>query len=152
MNIQTSPSALYRPQASVAAAKSEVAQAPEAQEQASASAADAFVSSRTLNGPLGRAVYGAALYGIPAIAGATMGINGVIPGAVLGAGIGAATHLENGKQAGIFAATGAVVGGAAGYLGFLGAAYGFKIPAVLVTAAVGAGTQALFSLAHENQQ
>lgn len=146
MNIQTSPSYIARPQAIVAAPKAEVARASE---EATVSAADSFQSSKALNGPLGRAIYGAALYGIPAIAGATMGINGVIPGALLGAGIGAATHLENGKQAGIFAATGAVVGGAAGYIGFLGAAYGFKIPAVLVTAAVGAGTQALFSLAHE---
>lgn len=103
-----------------------------------------------LQGPLGRAIYGAALYGLPAIAGATMGINGVVPGAVIGAGIGAATHLQSGSQAGIFAATGAAVGAAAGYVGFLGAAHGFKLPAVLITAAVGAGTQALFALTQEN--
>lgn len=147
MNIQTSASYITRPQTNVAAPKAEVAQTPE---ERAVSAADSFQSSKSLNGPLGRAIYGAALYGIPAIAGATMGINGVIPGAVLGAGIGAATHLESGKQAGIFAATGAVVGGAAGYIGFLGAAYGFKVPAVLVAAAIGAGTQALFSVAHES--
>lgn len=103
-----------------------------------------------LKGPLGRALYGAALYGIPAIAGATMGINGVLPGAALGAGIGATTHLQSGSQAGIFAATGAVVGGAAGYIGFLGAAAGFKIPAVVFTAVVGAGSQALLALTRDS--
>lgn len=78
-----------------------------------------------------------------------MGINGVVPGALIGAGIGGATHLEDGRQAAIFAATGAVVGACGGYLGFLGASYGFKIPSVLIAAAVGAGTQALYSLTNE---
>lgn len=113
---------------------------------------DSSAQDGRLKGPLGRAIYGAALYGLPAVAGATMGINGVLPGAVVGAGIGAATHLQSGSQAGIFAATGAVVGAAAGYVGFLGAAYGFKLPAVLITAAVGAGTQALFALTQEPQR
>lgn len=117
--------------------------------QAPSNANDVFESAGSLQGPLSRAIYGAALYGLPAIAGATMGINGVLPGAVIGAGIGAATHLESAQQAGIFAATGAVVGGAAAYIGFLGAAYGFKMPAVAVAAAVGAGTQALFSITHQ---
>jgi hypothetical protein len=102
-----------------------------------------------LKGPLGRAIYGAALYGLPSIAGATMGINGVIPGALVGAGIGAATHLQNSGQAAVFGATGAVVGAAAAYVGFLGAAYGFKLQAVAITAALGAGSQALFALTQE---
>ena len=107
-------------------------------------------SEKTLSGPLSRAVYGAALYGLPAVAGATMGINGLLPGAVVGAGLGAATHLESTQRSAIFAATGAVVGAAGGYIGFLGASYGFKLPAIFVAAALGAGTQALFSLRHES--
>jgi hypothetical protein len=106
---------------------------------------DSFQSSESLQGPLSRAIYGAALYGLPAIAGITMGINGVLPGALVGAGIGAATHLESGKQAAIFAATGAAVGAGAAYVGFLGAGVGFKLPAVIIAAVVGAGTQALYA-------
>lgn len=124
--------------------------------QAPAAPSDSFTLGQAsaepglLKGPLGRAIYGAALYGIPAIAGATMGINGVLPGAALGAGIGAATHLQSGTQAGIFAATGAVVGGAAGYIGFLGAAAGYKVPAVMLATVVGAGSQALLALTQDS--
>lgn len=139
MNIQTSVSAPARP-------ISKPALAAPAPEQASPEApVDSFQSGDSVKGPLARAIYGAALYGLPAMAGITMGINGVLPGALVGAGIGAATHLENGQQAAIFAATGAAVGAGAAYIGFLGAGVGFKLPAVAIAAIVGAGTQALFA-------
>lgn len=149
MNIQSSHS--FRP---TLAAAAPAAKAPETAEAAPAAPAESFLPSPAadqglLKGPLGRAVYGAALYGLPALAGATMGINGVLPGAGIGAGIGAATHLQSGSQAGIFAATGAVTGGAAAYIGFLGASVGFGVPAAAVAAVVGAGTQALFALTQE---
>jgi hypothetical protein len=142
MNILTSAPSNARPLARAVApvaTESSVAAAP----------TDSFQSGESLQGPLSRAIYGAALYGIPAIAGITMGINGVLPGALVGAGIGAATHLENGKQAAIFAATGAAVGAGAAYIGFLGAGVGFKLPAVIVAALVGAGTQALYAANHQ---
>lgn len=146
MNIQSTLSPAIRPQAQVQARIA----APQ-EEQNAAASSDTFFSDRSsLEGPLSRAIYGAALYGLPAMAGATMGINGLVPGALVGAGIGAATHLESAKQAGIFAATGAIVGACSGYIGFLGAAHGLKLPAVLIAAALGAGTQALYSLNHQN--
>ena len=105
-----------------------------------------------LHGLAGRAIYGAVLYGIPALAGATMGNAGILPGTLIGAGVGAATHLSDAKDAAIFAVTGAVVGGG---LSWAASQFCCCCPAwvpVVAGAALGAGTQALFSHLHENQE
>ena len=104
-----------------------------------------------VNGLLSRAIYGAALYGMPALAGAVVpGNAGIVTGTLLGAGIGGATHLNSGKDAAIFAATGAVVGVGLSWVGNQLQSTPYAWAPVVASAIVGAGTQALFSKLHEN--
>lgn len=96
-----------------------------------------------------RAIYGAALYGMPTMAGATMGPAGIFPAVALGAGIGAITHPDSLKDAAIFGLVGACAGGGLGYVGSLLANTPYAWIPVVVATAVGAGTQVLYSQLHE---
>lgn len=125
--------------------------APAASEAPAAEPQDS-VQTGNIHGTLSRATYGAALYGIPSLAGATMGTAGILPAVVLGAGIGAITHPERLKDAVIFGTVGAAVGAGAGYVGSLLAGTPYAWIPVVASTVVGAGTQAAFSALHEQQQ
>ncbi len=101
--------------------------------------------SGNVQGVLSRATYGAALYGLPALAGAAMGTSGVLPAVALGAGIAAITHPRSLKDAAIFGLTGACVGASLGYVSSLLSATPYAWVPVVASTAVGAGTQALFA-------
>lgn len=116
--------------------------------QESASQPDQFRPSN-IHGVAARATYGAALYGIPTLAGAMMGTAGIAPAVALGAGIAAITHPSSLKDAATFGLVGACVGGGLGYVGALLANTPYAWAPVVVSTAVGAGTQALFSKLHE---
>lgn len=122
--------------------------------QANSAAIDQFKSQGhegNVHGLLGRALYGAALYGMPALAGAFVpGNTGIVTGTLLGAGIGAATHLNNSKDAAIFAATGAAVGVGLSWVGNQLQSTPYSWIPVVAGTIVGAGTQALYSSLHEN--
>lgn len=106
----------------------------------------------SVQGVFGRAVYGAALYGLPALAGASMGTAGVVPGVLIGAGIGATTHLDSTSQAATFAAVGALVGGGLSWAAAQLNQTSYAWAPVVASAALGAATQALFSHTYENQE
>jgi hypothetical protein len=106
----------------------------------------------SVQGVFGRAVYGAALYGLPALTGAAMGPAGVVPGTLIGAGIGATTHLDSTSQAATFAAVGALVGGGLSWAAAQLSQTSYAWAPVVASAALGAATQALFSHTYENQE
>jgi hypothetical protein len=93
-----------------------------------------------------RATYGGALYGLSALAGAALGSGGVLPAAMLGAGMAAITHPRSLKDAALFGLTGACVGAGVSYAASMLSSTPYAWIPVVAFAAAGAGSQALLGL------